>query len=231
MLFNSYKFIDLTHLITPNIPNWDNTPGFSTENMHDYAQGFRTQKIHMHAGIGTHIDAPSHFAPGGWDVDDIPIQKLIVPACMINVSEKADANYLISSSDIEEYEKQHGRIPENCFVIGYTGWSRFWPDIERYRNADSKGQIHFPSFSEDSAKLLLEREIAGLGIDTLSPDCDLAFPVHKLLLGNGKYIVENMANCHLMPPQGAYVILLPLNMDTTESPIRAVGVVQETKRT
>lgn len=227
MLFNSCKFIDLTHLITPNIPNWENTCGFSIENVLDYDQGLRTQKISMHAGLGTHIDAPSHFFKGGLSIDDIPIEKLIVPTCIINVSEKADANYLISSKDIEDYEKQHGRIQENSFVIGYTGWSRFWPDIQRYRNSDKKGHMHFPAFSTESAQLLLERDIAGIGIDTLSPDWDLTFPVHKLLLGQGKYIVENIANCHLMPARGAYVILLPLNMDSTESPIRAIGIIQE----
>ncbi len=231
MLFNTCKFIDLTHLITPNIPNWNNTCGFSSENLLDYNKGFRTQKISLVAGIGTHIDAPSHFIKGGWNVDDLPIEKLIAPVAVINISEKADANYLLSSKDIEEYEKQYGTIPENGFVIAYTGWSRFWPDIERYRNPDSEGQMHFPSFSAESAQLLLERGVAGIGIDTLSPDSDPTFPVHKLLLSNGKYIVENLANCHLLPAQGAHVILLPLNMDSTESPLRAIGVIESKKIT
>lgn len=226
MLFKSCKFIDLTHLITPNIPNWENTSGFSIENILDYDHGLRTQKFNMLAGTGTHIDAPSHFVRGGSNIDDLPLENLIIPACIINVSEKADANYLISAKDIEDYEKQHGHIPENSFVIGYTGWSRFWPDIKSYRNSDKKGLPHFPSFSAEAVQLLLERDIAGIGIDTLSPDSDPSFPVHKLLLGHGKYIVENLANCHLMPPQGAHVILLPLNMDSTESPIRAIGVFQ-----
>lgn len=226
MLFKSCKFIDLTHLITPNIPSWNNTCGFSIETLLDYDQGYRTQKLCMNGGTGTHMDAPSHFIKGGMNIDDIPIEKLIVPAAVLNLSEKADANYLISTNDINEYEKTYGRIPENCLVIGYTGWSRFWPDSERYINSDSEGFFHFPSFSKEAAEALLEREISGIGIDTLSPDCDLSFPVHKLLLTNGKYIIENLANCHLMPPQGAYVIALPLNMDSTESAIRAVGIIQ-----
>lgn len=225
MLFDSYRFIDLTHLITPNIPNWDATCGFTIENSTDYDKGYRTQKIHICGGTGTHIDAPSHFIKGGMSVDDLSLQNLIVQACVINVSEAANPDYRLSVKDIEDYEKKHGKIPENSLVIAYTGWSRFWPDMERYRNPDPKGQVHFPSFSKDAVQILLDRDIAGIGIDTLSPDCDLTFPVHKLLLGKGKYIVENMANCHLMPPQGAYVILLPLNMDSTESPIRAVGVI------
>ncbi len=226
MLFNSCKFIDLTHLITPNIPNWNNTCGFTIENILDYNQGLRTQKINMIGGIGTHMDAPSHFVRGGLNIDDISVDHLIVSVCILNVSEKADANYLISKKDVDDYEKQYGQIAENSFVIGYTGWSRFWPDMERYRNPDKNGNALFPSFSGEAAQLLIERGISGIGIDTLSPDCDLDFPVHKLILGKEKYIVENLANCHLMPPQGAYVILLPLNMDSTESPIRAIGIIQ-----
>jgi len=225
MLFDTYKFIDLTHLLTPNIPNWGKTCGFNIENIFDYEHhGHRTQKISLCAGIGTHMDAPGHFVKGGKSIDDIPLEKLIVPVHLINVSEKANANYLISTNDLEEYEKQYGRIIENSFVIGYTGWSRHWPDAERYFNLDNQNHMRFPSFSVEVCQTLLERDISGIGIDTLSPDCNLEFPVHKLLLGKGKYIVENLANCHLLPALGAYVILFPLNMDSTESPIRAVAI-------
>src|SRR5262245_56464567 len=97
MLFDSSKFVDLTHLMTPNLPNWDNVSGFSIENLHDFNEGYRTQKLQMLAGIGTHMDAPSHFIKGAENIDDVPIEKLIAPACVINVSEKADAYYAISS--------------------------------------------------------------------------------------------------------------------------------------
>lgn len=229
MLFDSYKFIDLTHLLTPNIPTWDNTCGFTLDTTKDYdPHGFRVHKIHMQAGVGTHMDAPCHFFKGQASIDDIPLEQLIVQTCVIQVAEKADANYLISLEDIENYEKQYGRIPPNSFVIGYTGWSKHWPDSKSYLNVDQANLMHFPSFSLEAIKKLLEKEIVGIGIDTLSPDCDLTFPIHKLLLGSGKYIIENMANCHLMPPHGAYVILLPLNMDSSESPIRAIGICPKT---
>ena len=80
----------------------------------------------------------------------------------------------------------------------------------------------FPSVTEAAAKPLLKREIVGLGIDTLSSDMPSSgFPVHKQILGTGKYLVENVANADLLPCKGAYVMVLPIKGEgLTESPIR-----------
>jgi len=87
--------------------------------------------------------------------------------------------------------------------------------------------MHFPAFSSSAAAFLLKRGVAGIAIDTLSPDClDQTFPVHEMILGAGKYIIENVADCAGLPERGAYVIALPLRAhDATESPIRLVGLI------
>jgi len=61
----------------------------------------------------------------------------------------------------------------------------------------------------------------------LLPDClDTTFSVHQRILGAGKYIIENIANCHKMPAQGAYMIALPLNLEQgAEAPARIIGLV------
>lgn len=228
MILDLYKLVDLTHLLNPSIPNWDNQPGFNLETKSNYENGFRTEKIHTLAGIGTHMDAPCHMIKGGPSISDFPLELLMIPACLLDISNKNNPDYRISAEDIAVYEKEHGQIPKNSFFIAYTGWSRFWPDPVRYRNPDSKGSLHFPTFSVEAAELLIEREIAGIGTDTLSPDIDPSYPIHNLMLKNGKFIVENLANCHLLPPKGAEVILLPLNIhEASESPIRAVGLIKK----
>ena len=85
----------------------------------------------------------------------------------------------------------------------------------------------FPSIMSIAAELLLERQIIGLGIDTLSPDRpDNGFPVHKLILGEDKFIVENVANASRMPPVGAYSLALPIKINEgTEAPVRLVGMI------
>ena len=42
----------------------------------------------------------------------------------------------------------------------------------------------------------------GIGVDTLSPEDDKSkFAIHKLMLGNDKYMIENLNyNCRLLHP-------------------------------
>ena len=133
----------------------------------------------------------------------------------------------MSLEDLAHYESVYGKIAPNSLVIAHTGWSRFWNQPERYRNVDGQGQMHFPAFSRKAAEFLLARDVAGIAIDTLSPDClDHEFPVHQVMLGHGKYIIENVADCSKLPAHGAYCMALPLRVEGgTESPIRMVGLV------
>lgn len=87
--------------------------------------------------------------------------------------------------------------------------------------------MHFPAFHKEAAEFLLEREVAGLAIDTLSPDClDQKYPVHHAILGAGKYIIENVADCGSLPYKGAFVMAFPINADgATEAPIRMVAFI------
>jgi len=218
----NFRFIDLTHTLHPDIPTWNGSCGFCLEVKKDYDRVFKVQQVKMHAGVGTHVDAPSHRFEGAKSIADIALEELIAPACVIDVSAKADANYLVSVADVEEYEKQHGKIGKGSLVIAYTGWSRFWSEPVRFRN-----EMKFPTIFKEAAELFLKRGVVGVAIDTLSPDAaDTDFPVHKLLLGKDKYIIENIANCDKMPASGAYVITLPVKMDgATEAAARIIGVI------
>ena len=141
---------------------------------------------------------------------------------MIDISKKAHETYRVSEEDIQHFEEQHGVIQKNSFVIIHTGWDKFWNEPDKYRN-----HLKFPTLSKEAAELLLKREIVGLGVDTLSPDNEEdGFAVHQLILGSGKYIVENIANAALIPPTGAYSLALPIKIqDGTESPIRLIAAI------
>jgi kynurenine formamidase len=223
-----FTLIDLTHSLTPQVPTWNGGCGFD-HNLHtDYdpqaVYKFRTHKIRMHEGIGTHMDAPAHCIPGAKRIDELDLNDLMAPCIVIDVAGKAHERYSLSPQDILEFEQQRGRIEPGRFIIVHTGWSQFWNDPEKYRN-----NLLFPSIMGSAAELLLERQIVGLGIDTLSPDrSEDGFPVHQLVLGAGKYIIENVTNAPQLPPVGAYSLALPMKIQGgTEAPVRLVGIIIE----
>lgn len=222
-----FKAIDLTHEILPEIPTWDGSCGFELSINTDYKDCtppdlFRTQKIKCGAGIGTHIDAPAHVKEGGLTIDKLSLEELITDCIVIDVSSEADELYVIKPEVIESFEKQYGEIKPNSFVILYTGWEKYWHNGEKYINNHK-----FPSIDKSTALLLLERNISGLGIDTLSADTGAnGFPVHQAILGAGKYLVENITNAKALPPVGAKTFVLPIKIkDATEAPIRLIAII------
>ena len=125
-------------------------------------------------------------------------------------------------SSVEKFETEYGIIPAGSFVLFYTGWDKYWETPEKYH-----GNYHFPSVHASTAELLLSRSIVGLGIDTLSCDRgDTGYPVHRTILGAGKYLIENIANAGSLPPTGAKIYALPMKIaDATEAPIRLIALV------
>jgi kynurenine formamidase len=223
-----FKIIDLTHTLSTTSPSWDLGCGFAHEttlNYDDCPTGtqFKVQQVAMPAGIGTHIDAPAHCIKNGLTVAELDLVEhhLITQCLVIDVSNQAHEQYTIRPQDILIFEQQHGTIGKHSFVIFYTGWEKHWHDAEKYRN-----NLVFPCLGEQAAQLLLERNIAGIGIDTLSPDRpENDYPVHQLMLQNQKYIVENVANAKQLPAAGAYSLTLPMKVsELTEAPVRLIGL-------
>lgn len=221
------KLIDLTHTLTSEIASWEGGCGFKSINKIDYEDcetpvKFRVQELRMRAGMGTHIDAPAHCIKGGACIDDLALSQLIVPCIKIDVSDQADENFILTMDHIREFEAQHGSVAKGSVVIVYTGWDKFWGDRKRYRN-----ELKFPSVSHLVAEYLVQKEVVGMGIDTLSPDrSDSGFPVHKIMLGQGKYIIENVANADKLPATGSIVLVLPLKVKQgTEAPLRLVALL------
>ena len=223
-----YKIVDLTHALSADIPTWDGSCGFEHHRHHDYDPAaeyqFRTHKIKMSEGIGTHMDAPAHCFAGAATIDKLDLSSLVVPCVLIDISALSHERYSLSVEDIEAFENTHGAIPAGSFVMVKTGWARLWQEPEKYRNNHL-----FPSISAAAAQLLVERGVAGLGIDTLSPDrAEDGFPVHKILLGAGKYIVENAAYLDQLPAVGGFVMVMPIKIaGGTEAPIRLVGLIEK----
>src|SRR5712675_917672 len=138
---------------------------------------------------GTHFDAPVHWVTGQ-DLaqnacDTIPARRFVGPACVIDVTTDVahNADFLLTVERIEQWEREHGRIPAGAWVLLRTGWSRR-TDPAAFVNAAADGP-HSPGFDARASRLLAEdREILGVGVETIGTDAGQAgtfsppFPNH-----------------------------------------------------
>ncbi len=221
--YMKYKIIDLSHEISSQSPYWDEDSGATVTT--NSAGNFTLQIFCFPAGFGTHIDSPAHYYSFGKTVIELELANKLFQVVVIDVSSKVVChNYLITKQDVLDHEEKFGKIEKSCeianglLVFFYTGWAARWGDKQKYRN-----NLVFPSLSKEAAEYLLPK-IDGIGVDTLSPDLpNTSFPVHELLLGNDKFILENVnlsATCAIL----RYVIISPLKIvGAVESPVQITG--------
>jgi kynurenine formamidase len=186
---------------------------------------------------GTHLDAPIHFAERGESADKIALRKLVAPAVVIDVSDKAgaDADYRLTVDDVAAFERAHGEIAAGTIVLLRTGWSKRWPDRKAYLGDDTPGdasKLHFPSFGVDAARLLVEqRHVAALGADVASIDYGPStdFMVHRIVGAANVPGFENLTNLDQLPVTGATVIALPMKIEGgSGGPLRAIAIIPRT---
>jgi kynurenine formamidase len=170
--------------------------------------------------VGTHLDAPFHFAEGKWTTEKIPLSRTIGPGVVVDVRRKTANNpdYLLQVEDIRAWERTHGRIPAGAIVLAHTGWGKFWGDRKRYFGTDEPGNVtdlHFPGLSKNSAEFLVkQRRVKAVGIDTPSIDHGPSkdFVVHQVLGEANVPIFENVAALDRVPAKGATIFALPMKI-------------------
>ena len=233
------KIVDLTHAYGADTVFWPTSPSrFAlqklasglTEGGYFYAANTFCTPEHG----GTHLDAPIHFSERGQTMEQIPLEKLMAPAVVIDVTARTatDRNYLASRDDVLAFEKAHGKIEPGTMVLLRTGWSRHWPNAKAYLGDDTPGdasKLSFPSFGADAARLLVEeRGVAALGVDTASTDYGRStdFQVHRIAAARNVPGLENLTNLDQLPPRGAFVIALPMKIaGGSGGPLRAVALL------
>jgi kynurenine formamidase len=233
------RAVDLTHAFNERTVYWPTAPSkFSLEQLSagktDQGYYYSAYRFATPEHGGTHLDAPVHFAESGRDAAQIPLDQLIGPAVVIDVTTQAarDRDYRLAPDDVLEFEKRHGRIEPGTIVLLRTGWSRHWPDAKAYLGDDTPGdasKLSFPSYGAEAATLLVEARRAGvLGVDTASIDYGRSsdFMVHRIAAARQVPGLENLTNLDQLPPRGATVIALPMKIEGgSGGPLRAVALV------
>ena len=226
------EVIDLTHPFSPKLPVYPSYKPIQIRQRFSVERdGFAANEVTFDEHTGTHVDAPSHFVSGAVTGDRIPSTQLIAPLAVVAIANRAAKNpdTLVTVDDLLSWEKRHGRLPAGVLVAMDAGWDGRADSADRFLNRDAKGVLHMPGFSEQAARFLVEqRDIAGVGVDTLSLDAGAAqkFVAHLAILGAGKYGVELMANLSRVPPAGATVFIGAMKHEgATGGPARILALV------
>jgi len=204
---------DLTHTLKPTFPPFDpNRPFKSEVAVTIQKDGYYSLNLSYFEHIGTHMDAPAHFGEGAMTVEKLPPRMLIAPVAVIHINERAarDPDTRVTVDDIRAWERRYGRLPRGAAVFMHSGWEARVGSWQAFRNPDSSGVMHFPGFHPEAAEFLLrEREVVGIGVDTLSLDHGPSkdFKVHTTWLPANRWGLENLANLARIPPSGAWVFV------------------------
>jgi kynurenine formamidase len=223
--------VDLTYTATPDFPLFPGTPPFTIEIANTYVDhGYYSNNLTHNEHTATHMDAPAHFFDGAATAELIPVEQLVAPLVVIDISERAatDPDAVVTPDDLAGWELVNGPIPEGALVAMYSGWGANVSDPAMYINLDADNVQHYPGFGADAAELLATGyTIVGIGVDTLSldPGNSADFGAHAAMLGAGKYGIENLANLDQVPATGAYIFVGgPKTLNASGGWVRALAL-------
>lgn len=225
---SEFAVIDLSHRLEERMPVWPTLARYYHNlwyaiHLGDDASSYQ---LVMSEHTGTHVDAPGHFLPThhprhAW-VDQVSAEAWMGRAALVDCRDVPPRSR-VAPAAIRAWEAEHGEIRAGDIVVFRFGWAERWAA----RPHDREFMRDWPGLGEGCASLLMERGVKAVGVDTLSPDVygSPHSPIHRMLLGNGVLIVENLANLGALPPV-SYLLALPLKIrEGTGSPVRAVALV------
>ncbi|MBC2770010.1 MULTISPECIES: cyclase family protein [Pusillimonas] len=249
LLSGKIKMVDLTETLTPDFPTIQLPPEFGQ------AWPFRIEEISrydergpawywnnfsMSEHTGTHFDAPVHWVSGKDQpnncVDTIPLDAFIAEACVIDCSAQAaqDPDFLLTIDFVEQWEKQHGRIPERAWVLMRTDWSKRDKPTDYLNMQDDGGHSPGPD-AQVVPWLIKERNVHGFGTESVGTDAgqaahlDPPYPCHYYMHGNNRYGLQCLTNLDQLPAKGALIFSAPLKIRSgSGSPLRVLALTPNT---
>jgi kynurenine formamidase len=183
----SVRVLDLSHPLNDQTIFWPGGEGFSLC-MSTFGSGedfYAAGHISCAEHGGTHIDAPYHFCQSGQTVDQLSIEQLMGHCRLIDVESKvfdesriqSIEDYKISQEDVLEFERQYGELCAGDIVIFRTGWAKrcYHLGTKAYLGFDERidgsydpatSKLSFPGIGIEAAQYLVDKKVAGVGLDT-----------------------------------------------------------------
>jgi kynurenine formamidase len=239
------RVVDLSQKLSPETvviglpPVFAQSAPFRIEVVSEYddkGPAWYWNNISLGEHTGTHFDAPIHWVTGkdlpDNATDTILPQRLVAPACVIDITAEADADptVLLTTAHVLAWEAEHGRIPAGSWVLLRSGWSR--RSGADFLNIGETGP-QSPGPDVDCVRFLVEqRDVIGFGTECVGTDAgrahsfEPAFPCHTMMHGAGKFGLASLTNLDQLPPTGAILITPPLKIaHGSGSPCRVLALV------
>ncbi|MEG1711029.1 MAG: cyclase family protein [Clostridia bacterium] len=202
--------IDLSQAITDNSPVYPDSKKMWLRQVCDMEKnGFVSYFLHSDMHNSTHIDLPMHFGFSDKTVDLYALENFIGQGVAFDVKGYSTIN-LQNTPLTDDYN--------NKCLLFHTGFSEKYGKTEYYHN--------HPTISIEFAKALVKFKVKLVGFDTPSPDF-YPYDVHKLLLNNNIFIVENLTNIEKLLQKKFEFFAFPLKIAAEASLIRAVASIEE----
>ncbi len=209
--------IDLTYMISPDMPVYPGTEGPRLSPANTYEKdGFKETLLSMYSHTGTHMDAPAHLFADRTTLDGFPVGQFVGTATVVDCTDLAEGGRITM-----DHVRRNPNAQEADFVLFRTGWGKYWGKPEYFGD--------YPCVTPEVVDFLIATEKKGIGLDTigLDPIAAADLPLHKQLLATDKtVIIENLNNLNKLPEGLFTLCALPLRYtDADGSPIRAIALL------
>ena len=238
-----YKWVDLTHELSPETPHWYGFKPLEGKLLFDYREGtpddmmapMRCIQYSVASQYGTHVDVPLHFWGDGRDMSKITVKELVYPLVVVDKSKECaeNAEFTMTVADLEKWESENGKIPEGAFVAFRSDWYK----KSNLDNPDENGNPHYPGWSVDAIKWLVEeRNIGAIGHEPADTDPSYVttredaypYPGEQYILETDRIQIEVMRNLDQVPAVGAMIVCaFPKLKDGTGFPARCFAICPE----
>ena len=235
-----YKWVNLTHELSPETPHWFGFAPMKGDLLFDYLEGtpddkmapMRCHQWSVASQYGTHADVPIHFHADGRAMNEITEKELMYPMVVIDKSKECAENpdFILTIDDIKAWEEEYGRIPEGSFVAFRSDWY----NKEDLENKDENGQPHYPGWDVDAIRWLVEeRNIGAIGHEPADTDPGSVttkedaypYPGEQYILAVDRIQIEVMRNLDQLPPTGAIIFIgFPKLKEGTGFPTRVYAI-------
>lgn len=196
------------------------------ETVHKEPGFWQASWLSISAHLASHVDSPLHVIDGKPKIGEIPLEKVIGEAVVLNLTDKGENDAIIE----EDLQKFADDINEDDIVILRTDWG-----AERFTAKDYSYWNKSPYVTPDAAKWLVKQKPKAIAfdffeeysarLDDFEPD---DFEMHKIILGEDIIIIEGLTNLDKLPKKVDKFFACPLKIVETEAaPARIYAILED----